>query len=55
MTYETLIEHKATTARSYRLTVGLWRKIESDAALVGREPLLVINLDGLRLEVRRAP
>ena len=50
-----LIEHKATQAESYRLTLVTWRKLCQEAALVGRQPVLVVNIAGTRLEVRSAP
>lgn len=47
-----LTEHKATERASYRLTLRTWRKIEGEARAEGLEPRMVLDVAGVRLEVR---
>ena len=50
-----LVEHKATRAASFRITKAMWDKIAGEARREMREPMMLINISGLRLEVRAAP
>ena len=50
-----LVEHKSTSAKSYRITLEAWKKIKSEAALVGKSPMLMLNIDGVRLCVTEEP
>ena len=44
---------KTTMNKSFRITKDMWNQIEDEAAMMGREPGLIIDISGLVLEVRR--
>lgn len=52
---EFLVEHKWTARGSYSLRKVTWEKIRREAHQRVRIPKMVINIDGLRLEVVEAP
>lgn len=46
-----LVEAKQTKGARFTLTIGLWRKIFSEAVRASREPAMVIELSGRSLAV----
>lgn len=51
---EYLIEHKFTEHKSFSVKKETWEKIAREAHQQGRTPMMVLNISGLRLEVREA-
>jgi hypothetical protein len=48
-----LLQVKTTTKDSIRITKAIWTQIEQEALLLDRTPKLILDISGLRLEVRR--
>lgn len=45
------VENKTTVHDSYRLSLRVWREVVRNALLDGREPVLQIDIQGVRLAV----
>lgn len=48
---EFLVEHKHTTNASFSVTLALWEKIRGEAYRQGKDPKMVLDIQGTILEV----
>lgn len=46
-----LVEHKYTSRKSYSIKSDVWRKIEKEAAIIGRVPVLAVRLELAQLDL----